>query len=91
MESQVWVPVASESMNKTNCSLRGLAIRFWAPVASGLAPAEPPTMVQPLHRLGLGSLRCQHSGTSTSSTVRAMPCVKLQELPRCAQGQAPVA
>ena len=90
MESQVRVPVASESTYKTNCSLRALAIRFWAPVASGLAPAEPPTMVQPLHRLGLGSLRCQHSRTGMSSAVRAIPYVKLQELPRHAQGQAPV-
>ena len=42
MESQVRVPVASELTNKTNCSLRASAIRFRAPVASGLAPAEPP-------------------------------------------------
>jgi len=75
MESQVQVPVASESTNKT--------IRFWAPVASGLVPAEPPTMVQPLHRLSLGSLRCRHTATGTSSIACAMPCVKLSlELPR---------
>ena len=82
MESQVQVPVASESTNKTNCSLRASAIRFRAPIASGLVPAEPPTMVQPLHRLGLSSLRCQHSGTGTSPAEHAIPCVRLQELPR---------
>ena len=41
MESQVRVPVASELTYKTNCSLRALAIRFRAPVASGLVPVEP--------------------------------------------------
>ena len=91
MESQVQVPVASESTNKTNCSLRASAIRFRAPVASGLVPAEHPTMVQPLHRLGLGSLRCQHSGTGTSPAERAIPCVRLQEPPRRAQGLSLVA
>jgi len=78
-------------MNKTNCSLRAPAIRFRAPVASGLMPAEPPMMVQPLHRLGLGSLRCQHSSTDTSPAEHAIPCVRLQELPRHAQGLAPIA
>ena len=91
MESQVQVPIASKSMNKTNCSLRALAIRFRAPVASGLVPAEPPTTVPLLHRLGLGSLRCQHSGTGTSPVERAIPCVRLQEPPRRAQGLALVA
>ena len=53
--------------------------------------AEPPTTVQPLHRLGLGSPRCQHSRTGTLPVERAIPCVRLQELPRRAQGLAPVA
>ena len=88
MESQVQVPVASESTNKTNCSLRASAIRFRAPVASGLTPTEPPTTVQPLHRLSLGSPRCQHSGTDTSPAERAIPYVRLQEPPRRAQGLA---
>ena len=91
MESQVQVPVASESTNKTNCSLRASAIRFRAPVASGLTPAEPPMTVQPLHQLGLGSLHCQRSRTGTSPVVRTMPCVGPQELPRRAQGLAPIA
>jgi len=91
VESQVQVPVASESTNKTNCSLRASAIRFRAPVASGLAPTEPPTTVQPLHRLGLGSPRCQHSRTGMSPAERAIPCVRLQEPPRRAQGLALVA
>ena len=67
MEHQVQVPVASESTNKTNYSLQASAIRFRAPLASGLAPAEPPTTVQPLHRLGL----------DTSPAERAIPCVRL--------------
>jgi len=70
VESQVQVPVASESTYKTNCTLRVSAICFQAPVASGPTPAEPPTMVRPPHRLGLVSLRCQHSRTDTSSTCR---------------------
>ena len=83
MESQVRVLVASESAYKTNCSLRASATRFRTPVASGLGPAEPPTMVQPLHQLGLGSLRCQHTAIDTTFTVCAMPYVKpSQELPR---------
>jgi hypothetical protein len=83
MDSQVRVPVASESAYKTNCSLRASVTRFRTPVASGLAPAEPPTMVRPLHRLGLGSLRCRHTAIDTSFTVCAMACVKPpQELPR---------
>ena len=90
MESHVRVPVASETTCKANCSLRASATRFRAPVASGLTPAEPPTTVQPLHRLGLGSPHCLHSGTGTSPAERAIPCVRLQELPRRAQGQAPV-
>ena len=81
MESQVQVPVASESTNKTNCSLRASAIRFRAPVASRLVLTEPPTTVQPLHRLGL----------DTSPTERAIPYVRLQELPRRVQGLAHVA
>ena len=91
MESHAQVPVASESTYKTNCSLRASAIRFWAPVASGLTPVEPPTMVQPLHRLGLGSLHRRRAGTGTSPAVHATPCVRLQELPRRTQGLAPVA
>ena len=79
-----------KSMYATNCSLRASATRFRAPVASGLAPAEPPTTAQPLHRLGLGSLCCQHSETGTSPAERAIPCVRLLELPRRAQGRAPV-
>ena len=83
MESQVWVPVASELAYKTNCSLRALATHFCTLVASGLAPAEPPTMVRPLHLLGLGSLRCQHTATDMLFIVCAMPCIKpSQELPR---------
>ena len=52
MESHVRVPVASKTTCKANCFLQASATRFWAPVASGLAPTEPPTMVQPLHRAG---------------------------------------
>ena len=57
-----------------------LGIHFRISVASGFAPAEPPTMAQPWHQLSLGSLHCQHTTTGTSS---AMPCIKLSlELPR---------
>ena len=79
MGSQVRVPIASESVYRTNYSLRASAIRFGVSTASGFAPTEPPTMVWPLHRLSLGSLCCRHTATSTSS---AMPYVKLSlELP----------
>ena len=91
MESHARVPVALESTYKANCSLRASANRSWDPVASGLAPAEPPTMVQPLHRLGLGSLRHRRAGTGMSPAVHATPCVRLQELPHRAWGLAPVA
>ena len=91
MESHARVPVASESTYKANCSLRASANRSRVPVTSGLAPAEAPTMVQPLHRLGLGSLHRRRTGTGTSPAVRATPCVRLQELPRRTQGLAPVA
>ena len=75
VESQVRVSVVSESAYKTNCSLRASAIRFWAPIASGLAPAEPPTMVQPLHRLGprlstLSTYSDRHVVCSTHHTLR---------------------
>ena len=74
MGSQVWVTVASESVCRTNCSLRAYAIHFRVSVASGFTPAEPPTMAWPRHQLSLGSLHCQHTATSTTS---AMPCAKL--------------
>ena len=80
MGSQVRVPVASESVYRTNCSLRASAIHFKVSVALGFAPAEPPTMARPRHQLSLGSLRGQHIATDTSP---AMLCVKLSlELPR---------
>ena len=41
MESHIRVPVASETTCKANCSLRASATHFRAPVASGIAPAEP--------------------------------------------------
>jgi hypothetical protein len=73
-------PVASESVYRTNCSLRASAIHFRVSVASAFAPAEPPMMVRPRHRLGLGSLCCQHTANGTSFV---MPCVRLSlELPR---------
>ena len=48
-------------------------------------------MVQPLHRLGLSSLRQRRARTGTSPIVRATPCVRLQELPCRTQGLAPIA
>ena len=79
MGRQVRVPVASELVYRTNCSLLASTIRFRVSTASGFAPAEPPTMAQPRHQLSLGSLRGQHTATGTSP---AMPCVKLSlELP----------
>ena len=88
VESQVRVPVASKSVYRTNCSLRASAISFRVSVASGFAPAEPPAMARPRHQLSLGSLRCRHTATGTSSAVRTVPCAKLH--PRHAQVQAPV-
>ena len=80
MGSQIRVTIASESVYRTNCPLQASAIHFRASAASGFAPAEPPTMAWPRHRLSLGSLRGQHTATGTSP---AMPCVKLSlELPR---------
>jgi len=77
---QVKVPVASESVYRTNCSLRASAIRFRASVASGFTPAKPPTMARPQHQLSLDPFRCRDTANDTSS---AMPCVKLSlELPR---------
>ena len=57
----------------------------------GTRAHRAPTIVQPLHRLSLGSLRCQRFGTGTSPAECTIPYVRLQELPRCAQGLAPVA
>ena len=74
MGSQVQVPIASESVYRTNCSLRASTIRFRVSVASGFTPAELPTMAQPRHQLSLGSLHCQHTAIGTSS---AMLCAKL--------------
>ena len=91
MESQVQVPVASESRTRPTAPSEPRLSAPGFPVASGLVPAEPPTMVQPLHRLDLGSLRCQHSSIGTSPAERAIPCVRLQEPPRRAQGLALVA
>ena len=80
MESQVRVPVASESTYETNCSLRASAIHFRVSAALGFAPTEPPMMAWPQHQLSLGFLHYQHTATGTSS---AMPYVKLSlELPR---------
>ena len=75
MESHVRVPVASETTCKANCSLRASATCFRAPVASGLAPAEPPTTVQPLHRTGprlstLSALWDRHAARSTRHALR---------------------
>ena len=61
MGSQVRVTVASESVYRTNCSLRASAIHFRVSTASGFAPAEPPTMARPWHQLSLSSLHYQHS------------------------------
>jgi len=91
VESHARVPVASESTYKANRSLRASANRSRVPVASGLAPADPPTMVLPLHRLVLGSLHRRCAGTGTSPAVRATPYVRLQVLPRRTQGLALVA
>ena len=80
MGSQVRVPIVSESVYRTNCSLRATAIHFGVSAASGFAPAEPPTMARSQHQLSLGFLHYQHIATGTSS---AMPCVRLSlELPR---------
>ena len=80
MGSQVQVPVALESVYRTNCSLQALAIHFRVSATLGFVAAEPPMMAHPRHQLSLGSLRCRHTATGTSS---AMPCVKLSlELPR---------
>ena len=80
MGSQVWVTVASESVYRTNCSLRASTIHFRVSATSGFAPAEPPTMARPQHQLSLGFLHYQRAATGTSS---AMPCAKLSlELPR---------
>ena len=80
MGSQVQVPVALESVYRTNCSLRASAIHFRVLAASGFTPAEPPMMAQPRHQLSLGSFHRQPVATSTPS---AIPCVKLSlERPR---------
>jgi len=71
--SQVQVTIASESVYRTNCSLQASATHVRVLATSGFAPAEPSTMARPRHQLSLGSLRGQHTATSTSSTI---PCVK---------------
>ena len=75
MESHVRVPVASGTTCKANCSLRALATRFRALVALGYVPAEPPTMIQPLHRAGprlstLSALWDRHVARSTRHALR---------------------
>ena len=80
MGSQVRVPVASESVYRTNCFLRASAIRFRVSAALGFAPAEPPMMARPRHQLSLDFSHCQRTATDTSF---ALPYVKLLlELPR---------
>ena len=80
MGSQIRVTIALESVYRTNYSLQASAIHFRVSVASGFAPAEPPTMARPRHQLSLGFLHCQRTATGTSS---AMPYAKLSlELPR---------
>ena len=80
MGSQVWVPVALESVYGTNCSLQALVIYFRVSATSGFVPAEPPTIARPRHQLSLGSFHCQHTATGTTT---AIPCAKLSlELPR---------
>ena len=56
----------------------------------GTRARRAPTTAQPLHRLGLDSLRCPRSGTGTSPAEHAIPYVELQELPCRVQGLAPV-
>ena len=80
MGRQVRVPVASKSVYRTNCSLQASPIHFRTSVASGFAPAEPPTMARPRHQLSLGSFHYQRTATGTTT---AMPCAKLSlGLPR---------
>jgi len=91
VESHVRVPIALESVYEDQQLPPSLGYPLRGLGSPETRARRAPTMVQPLHQLGLGSLCYQHSRTGTSPAERAIPCVRLQESPRRAQGLAIVA